>query len=109
MQTVIHVVCKPDTNSLREAIASDKKLAEEGFEVKEVMRHGRNPGWTKIVGTYEGRQGSINLEWINSSNMLICRVVNKGAGTPNLIVGDFVDYLLKRYRKRVRFITILPQ
>jgi hypothetical protein len=27
---------------------------------------------------------------------------------PNLIIGDFVDYLLQRHRKRVKLITVLP-
>jgi hypothetical protein len=34
---------------------------------------------------------------------------SKGAGTPDLIVGEFVTYLLRRYRRRLKFITILPE
>jgi hypothetical protein len=28
--------------------------------------------------------------------------VNKGSGNPGLIIGDFVDYLLQRHRRRDR-------
>jgi hypothetical protein len=35
-------------------------------------------------------------------------VVNKGRGKPNLIIGDFVNYLLRRHNRRVKFITVLP-
>ncbi len=108
MQTVIQIVCKRGV-SLRESIANDKKLADDHFQVKEIRRPGRNPGWTKIVSTWPDRQGSINIEWIDSTNMLICRVINKGAGTPNLIVGDFVDYLLRRHRRRLKFLMVLPE
>src|SRR5205823_13450717 len=39
--------------------------------------------------------------------VLSCRVVNKGSGIPSLIIGDFVDYLLQRHRRRVKLITVL--
>jgi hypothetical protein len=109
MQTVIQVVCKKPSNSLRDAIINDKKLGDDEFQVKEAMRPGRSPGWTKITSTATGRQGSINIQWIDSTNMLICRVINKGDGKPNLIVGDFVDYLLRRHGRRLKFIMILPE
>lgn len=40
--------------------------------------------------------------------MLLCRVVNKGGGTPELVLGDFVAYLLRYYRRRITVINIVP-
>jgi len=56
----------------------------------------------------EGRRGSINVQWNTATRVLSCRVVNKGSGKPNLIIGDFVDYLLQRHRRRIKLITVLP-
>src|SRR5262249_38925716 len=40
---------------------------------------------------------------------LLCRVVNKGAARPNLIIGDFIHYLFARYRNKIQAINILPR
>lgn len=56
----------------------------------------------------EDRRGSINVQWNAATKVLSCRVVNKGSGKPNLIIGDFVDYLLQRHRRRIKLITLLP-
>ena len=92
MQTIIQIVCKPG-GSLRDEISSDSKLEDHGLLVTKEKQLGRDPGWTKIKSTFPERQGTINLEWLDSTNMLSCRVINKRTGRPNLIVGDFVDYL----------------
>jgi hypothetical protein len=55
-----------------------------------------------------GRRGSINIQWNAATKVLSSRVVNRGAGKPNLIIGDFVDYLLQRHRRRIRLIAVLP-
>ena len=34
--------------------------------------------------------------------------MNKGSGKPNLIIGDFVNYLLQRQRRRIKLITVFP-
>ena len=107
MQTTIQVVCTKG-KSLRDIIEHDDDLADDDFRVVTHRRQGRNPGWAVIESTYRGRQGTIRLEWIGSAHILVCRVVSKGSGTPNLVVGDFVDYLLRRHRERLMFITILP-
>lgn len=108
MQTLVQVICTPG-RSVRDAIANDAKLSAHHFEVVLERKAGRFPGWTKLRSHAEGRRGSINLQWNSSTKVLACRVVNKGAGKPNLIVGDFVDYLLQRHRRRVRLITVLPE
>jgi hypothetical protein len=41
--------------------------------------------------------------------VLLCRVVTRGSGKPNLIIGDFVDYLLRRFARRIEAINIIPR
>jgi hypothetical protein len=50
----------------------------------------------------------MNVQWDTDSSALKCRVVNRGAGRPHLIVGDFLEYLLACHKRRVRAITIIP-
>ena len=66
-------------------------------------------GWAKIYSTAADRQGVLNIEWDSDTGILLCRVINRGAGRPNLIVGDFVDYLLRQFRRRIEAITIIPR
>jgi hypothetical protein len=93
---------------VRDAIANDRKLDDHNFEVVLERKAGRSPGWTKLRSRAEGRRGSINIQWNAATKVLSCRIVNKGSGKPNLIIGDFVDYLLRRHRRRVKVITVLP-
>ena len=107
MQTLVQVICTPGL-SVRDAIANDPKLDAHQFEIVLERKAGRAPGWTKLRSRAEGRRGSINIQWSAATKVLSCRVVNKGSGRPNLIIGDFVDYLLQRHRRRVKVITVLP-
>ena len=107
MQTLVQVICSPGP-SIRDAIANDAKLEAHYFEVVRERKPGRSPGWTKLKSRAEKRRGSINLQWSATTKVLLCRVVNKGAGKPNLIVGDFVDYLLQRHRRRIKIINVVP-
>lgn len=59
---------------------------------------------SRAVGAAE----SINIQWNGAPKVLSCRVVNKGSGKPNLIIGDFVNYLFQRDRRRIRLVTVLP-
>jgi hypothetical protein len=107
MQTLVQVVCTPGL-SVRDGIANDAKLEAHGFEVVLERKAGRSPGWTKLRSRTAGRRGSINIQWNAATKVLSCRVVNKGSGKPDLIIGDFVGYLLRRHRRRVKLITVLP-
>ena len=107
MQTLVQVICTPGP-SLRDAIANDPKLDARDFEILLERKAGRFPGWTKLRSRAEGRRGSINLQWNATTKVLSCRVVNKGSGKPNLIIGDFVDYLMQRHRRRIKMITVFP-
>lgn len=107
MQTLVQVVCNPG-RSVRDAIANDPKLDALEFEIVLERKAGRAPGWTKLRSRAKGRRGSINIQWNAATKVLACRVVNKGSGKPNLIIGDFVDYLLRRHRRRVKLITVIP-
>jgi hypothetical protein len=108
MQTLVQVVCTPGP-SLRDAIANDRRLDIHDFEVLVERKAGRAPGWTKLRSRAEGRRGSINIQWNAATRVLSCRIVNRGSGRPNLITGDFVDYLLQRHRRRVKLVTVLPE
>ena len=54
------------------------------------------------------RRGAVNIEWDASAAVLKCRVVNRGFGRPNVIVGDFIEYLLACHRRRLRAVVIVP-
>ena len=109
MQTLVQVVCtKGKRKSLRDAIVNDPKLEDFNVIVGEEQQPGRSPGWAKILSIGEDRQGALNVEWDGNTSILLCRVVNKGAGTPHLIVGDFVDYLLARFLHRINAVIIIP-
>lgn len=106
MQTIIQAVCSPG-ESLRTLITVDAEHGEVGFRLLKGLQAGRKPGWAKIKSTDREHQGVINLEWIDHSNILICRIINKGAGRPDEIAGGFVKYLLSRHGRRIKLITIL--
>jgi hypothetical protein len=107
MQTVIHVFCTPGP-SLREEIKRDRELYLHMLQVTKRQKQGRAPGWMKLHSTAVDRRGALNIQWDPAGATLRCRVVNRGAGKPNLIVGDFLDYMLDRFHDRVRVVTILP-
>jgi len=107
MQTVVQVVCTRG-RSLRDAIANDARLRKHGLEILQEKKPGRSPGWMKVHSTESHRGGSMNLQWDSATSILTCRVINRGSGRPNLIIGDFVDYLLSKYRRRIKLVTVLP-
>ena len=109
MQTLIQVYLKSRT-SLRDAIAGDTRhLSDYDFKVVREQQPGRNPGWLKLRGTLSDRPGAINVEWHSGTGVPTCRVVNRGGARPHRIIGDFLDYLLFRHRKRIQWVTIAPR
>ena len=107
MQTIIQVISTKG-RSLRDYLANDSTLEKFGLEVVQERKPGRSPGWTKVKSIDSNRRGSVNIQWDGASHSLTCRVVNKGAGSPNLIIGDLLNYLLKRHRKRIKLVMVLP-
>src|SRR4051794_1797195 len=97
MQVLVQVVCSRG-RSLRQAIVRDRKLEDYGLTVSEHKRQGRPHGWAKVHSTSNGRHGALNIEWDSDTNVLLCRVVTRRGGTPNLIIGDFIDYLMRRFQ-----------
>ena len=93
---------------MREAIRDDSHLAKHMLAVARSRKPGRAPGWLKLHSLEADRQGAINIEWHAAGSMLLCRVVNRGAGTPAAITADFFGYILERFPKRIRAVTILP-
>lgn len=108
VQTLVQVVCTRGP-SLREAIAKQKRMDRYGLQVTLQKRPGRQHGWAKIHSTQPGRRGALNVVWDANTSVLVCRVVTKGKGLPNRIIGDFVAYLLKRFKSRVQAINIIPR
>jgi hypothetical protein len=108
MQILVQVVCSRGP-SLRDAIRTHRRLEQHGLHVTEHQRPGRPHGWSKVHSTHPDRHGAINIEWDADTGILLCRVVTRGSGRPNVIIGDFADFLLKHFRGRVQAINIIPR
>lgn len=108
MQIVIQVICSKGV-SLREKIVKDNKLKQHFLQVSEEKRNDRSRGWAKIHGTAPDRRGAINVQWLADTNILLARVVTRNGNKPNLIIGDFVDYLIARHKSRIQAISIIPR
>jgi len=79
MQTLVQVVCSKG-KSLRDAIVNDAKLSQFGLVTQKKQQPGRRHGWAKIHSSETDRHGALNIEWDADTNILLCRVVNRGAG-----------------------------
>ncbi len=108
MQILIQTVCTRG-RSLREAIVGDQRISRHDLQVLQQKRPGRSRGWAKLKSTLPDRHGAINLEWDADTNILISRVVTRGKGRPNLIIGDYIDYLLARHGRRIQAINVIPR
>ena len=106
MQTIVQVICS-NGGSLRDSIVNDAKLSDFGLAVRGKLKQGRPQGWAKIYSVQSSRRGALNIEWNPDTRILLCRVVNRGGGRPDLVLGDFVSYLFHRYRRRIRVINII--
>ncbi len=102
MQILVQVLCTKGA-SLREAIASDKRIGKYGLQVTSEKQSGRAPGWMKLHSADSAR-GALNVEWDSQSAILNGRVITRGSRRPSPIVGDFVNYLLARHGSRVQSI-----
>ncbi len=107
MQSVIQVTCYRGA-SLREALANDRRLEKYNLAVSRQKTPGRSPGWAKLHSTDPDIPGAINLEWDPATKTLMARIVTKGHNTADRITGDFIAYLIRRHRKRIRSVLILP-
>jgi len=108
MQTLVQVFSTAGS-SLREAIADDPRLERHAFVVSQEHKPGRQPGWLKLRSSQPDRRGAINVEWEGATHLLNCRIITKGGNRPNLIAGDFIEYLLARHRRRIQSILIVPR
>ena len=108
MQTLVQVICSKG-KSLRDSIVNDAQLADFGLLIQKKQQSGRQHGWAKIHSTYARRHGALNIEWDANTSILLCRVVNRRAGRPHLILGDFVEYLFHRFRRRIEAVNIIPR
>ncbi len=108
MQTLVQVFSS-HRRSLRDLIVNDRRLTKFQLAVVTEKKPGRPHGWAKLHSTDQEGFGAINLEWHQATKMLICRVITKGSGRPNIIIGDFIDYLLACHRTKIGTITIIPR
>lgn len=108
MQILVQVICSRGL-SLRDAVRTHPKLSAYDLQVIEHQKPGRPHGWSKVHSTSSRVHGAINLEWDADTAILLCRVVTKGKGRPNLIIGDFVDFLIRHFSKRIQAINIVPR
>jgi hypothetical protein len=106
VQTLVQVICTPGL-SVRDAIANDPKLDAHQFEIVLERKAGRAPGWTTLRSRARVVAVPSTFNGAPQPSPVLPRR-NKGSGRPNLIIGDFVDYLLQRHRRRVKVITVLP-
>jgi hypothetical protein len=108
VQTVIQVSCVARRgHSLRQRIVNDQVIADYGLYVQTRRIRGRNPGWAK-VRSRERHPGAINIEWDGSTNTLLARVVTRQPYPAAALIGQFINYVLGRYSKQIRAITLLP-
>jgi hypothetical protein len=105
MQTLIQVACNR-AGSLRDAIVNDRRLGRFKLVVSEKKRGTRSSGWAKIHGTSDDGYGAINVQWLASSKVLLCRVVTRGSN-PGPISGDFLRYLMSCHLRRIQAIHIV--
>lgn len=108
MQILIQVISS-GKQSLRDSVVNDPRLESYNLKVSEYKRPHRSHGWSKLHSTLPDRHGAINIQWDSSSMILLCRVVTRGSGRPNLIIGDFIDYLFARFKRRIQAVNILPR
>ncbi|HZS08518.1 MAG TPA: hypothetical protein VFD58_27035 [Blastocatellia bacterium] len=106
MQIIIQAACQ-DGPSLREAIVRDRKLEDYYLQVSKQKSAGRNPGWAKLHSTDYAIPGAINMTWDAASKILLSRVIARESNIPSDLAGDFVAYLLKRHKRRIKAINIL--
>lgn len=108
MQTVIQVICKPNRGpSLRQRIVRDARIRDYGLYVPTRRTRGRNPGWAKLRSS-DGHAGVINIEWDASTSTLLARVVTRQAQPAADLIGLFVTYVLSRFARQIRALTLLP-
>ena len=103
MQIIVSAICSHG-GSLREAIGVDPRLEKFGLRLDKMQTPGRHPGWLKLHSARDER-GAINIVWDAQTHILTARVVTRRTSRASPLVGDFVTYLLARYRSRIRVIT----
>jgi hypothetical protein len=108
MQILVQVICSRG-RSLRDAVRTHPKLGAYDLKVIEHQKPGRPHGWSKVHSTSARVHGAINLEWDADTGILLCRVVTKAKGRPNLVIGDFVDFLIHHFSRRIQAINIVPR
>ena len=107
MQVVMQVIARAkDQDSLRQIIISDTRLDNFGLVVSEKQNPTRSDGWSKIHTRKS--TNALNLSWDKETKTLTCRFITKSNSYPNEMVGDFVSYLIKHHKRKIKAILIVP-
>jgi hypothetical protein len=107
MQTLVQVTCSRG-GSLRDDIVKDPRLRDYRFAVRRSRKLGRPHGWAELYSLDSTRRGALKIQWNPAASVLVCRVVNRKGGRPDRVLGDFVEYLFGRYRKRIWTLYVVP-
>jgi hypothetical protein len=110
MQTLIQVLASK-SGSLRQKIVNDGRLKNCNLSVSREKKKGRTHGWAKIHSEAEEGYGAINMEWYGRSRMLICRVITRNSSrkSANVLIADFIRYLLAYHGGSIQSVNILPR
>jgi hypothetical protein len=103
MQTNVFVSCKSGS-SLRKDIINDPKLEDYNIVLQKCKTHGRPNGWTNLRSSEH--YGGIRVDWDANTSTLTSRIVTKGNGKPGGILGDYINYLTKRHKRRLKSIIV---
>jgi hypothetical protein len=88
---------------------NDSKLEDYGFKVTYQKKTTKPKGWASIKSSNKTIKGTIKLEWDSKTSILLCRIINKGKGKPDYILGNLIQYLFSQYKKYIIMINIIPQ
>lgn len=107
MQTLIQVFCKGNSGSIRKKIQNDENNLDDYYlQVVNKKNYYRADGWLKLKAK-GGINGTLNIKWDSKINVLETRVVNRGQGKPDEIIGQFVSYIFGRYSRNIKAIHIV--
>lgn len=106
MQYTLRIITK-NTQSLRATINRDERsLARYELVLLQEKSNARDNGWSKL--RMAGESGVINYSWDPASSTLTARCISKKRNNPNLVMAQFIWYLMDRFQKKIHSIILVP-
>ena len=105
MQTIVQVITTSQVSLRDKVVKDEQRLKGFGLEVEREIKSGRANGWAKLKSNRR-LPGALNLSWDAPTKTLVGRIVNRGSGRPDDLVGLFCSYLLSRFRGKITLIQI---